>query len=351
MLIGEILVNSWEIYREMAPYLLFGFLLAGICYAFLPPDFVRKRLGARGMGSVLKGALYGIPLPLCSCSTLPMAVSMKRQGASLGAVGSFLISTPQTGVDSIVVTWSILGPVFAIFRPIAAFLSGIMGGMLLDRFGQLGVGPNITDTSTEGCGCGCTSNGCTPKESAPKGRIALFLTYGLRELPEEIGGPLILGIIIGGVIEAAIPAHLIESALGPGVSGLLLAMIIGVPMYVCATSSVPIALAFLLKGASPGAAFVFLMTGPVTNTAQMSAIYSVFGRRNLILYMGIVCVSAIFFGTLLDQMVGPLDISKYLGTKEFMPYWVEIGSAALLSLLIFSALYEKMGPRLVTKRG
>ena len=346
MLIKAIFLNSLEIYLEMAPYLIFGFLLAGLAYAYLPPDFVRDKLGEKSVASVLKGALYGIPLPLCSCSTLPMAVSMSRQGASVGAVGSFLISTPQTGVDSIVVTWSILGPLFAIFRAVAAFISGVVGGIVLDFFHKEPDEDGIDIRHNEKC-CTCSCDGgCSDHESNEHAsRFQLFMVYGLRELPEEIGGPLIVGILIGGLIEAAIPQGLIETALGTGVKGLFLAMVIGIPMYVCATSSVPIALAFLLKGASPGAAFVFLMTGPVTNTAQLSAIYSVFGRRNLIVYLAIVCISSFFFGTLLDQIMGPWDLTTDLGKDEVIPYWVNLVSGVILSVLILFAFYEKMRHR------
>ena len=151
-----------------------------------------------------------------------------------------------------------------------------------------------------------------------------------------------MGIFIGGLIEAAIPQELIETALGTGVKGLFLAMVIGIPMYVCATSSVPIALAFLLKGASPGAAFVFLMTGPVTNTAQLSAIYSVFGRRNLVTYLAIVCICSFLFGALLDQIMGPWDLAAGRGKDEVLPYWVNLVSGVILSVLIIFSFYEKM---------
>ena len=335
----------------MAPYLVFGFLLAGLVYAYLPPDFVRDKLGERGTGAVLRGALYGVPLPLCSCSTLPVAVSMRRRGASIGAVGSFLISTPQTGVDSIVVTWTMLGPLFAMFRAAAAFISGVTGGLILNFFHGEVKDPKTHADDPQDC-CSCSAEeGCESKNRHDISRFKLFMTYGLRELPEEIGGALILGILIGGIIEAAVPQDLVETALSPGIKGLFLAMLVGIPMYVCATSSVPIALAFLLKGASPGAAFVFLMTGPVTNTAQISAIYSVFGKRNLLIYLSIVFMSSFLFGALIDQIMGPMDFSKDARREEVLPSWVNLFSGLVLSIAIILGVYKRLGYGLKKYRG
>ncbi|OCC14420.1 Transporter [Dissulfuribacter thermophilus] len=350
MLVGEILKHSWNIYSEMAPYLMLGFVLAGLSYAFLSPEFVKRRLGGNGFSPVLKGALYGIPLPLCSCSVLPIAVSLKRQGAGIGAVGSFLISTPQTGLDSIVVTWSFLGAIFAIFRAIAAFVSGLIGGTILDIFARWS---NVSGykkreiprgESDVKCELGCVhfeSQGCSCTQNEPN-RLKLMIDYAFKELPREICGPLLLGIFIGGLIEALVPNDLVEMVLRPGVTGLFLALILGIPMYVCATSSIPIALAFLLKGATPGAAFVFLMTGPVTNTAQISAIYNIFGKRNLLIYLVTVCTTALVFGALLDFVVEELNLARDYKINELVPFWIEIFSSIMLSLLILRTYYEKM---------
>lgn len=350
MLVGQILRHSWNIYSEMAPYLILGFVLAGLSYAFLSPEFVKRRLGGNGFFPVLKGALYGIPLPLCSCSVLPIAVSLKRQGAGIGAVGSFLISTPQTGIDSIVVTWSFLGPIFAIFRAIAAFVSGLIGGTVLNVLARWG---NVSDYKKTKilygengvkCECECVHfepQGCSCTQNKPN-RLKLMIDYAFNELPREICGPLILGILIGGFIEALVPKDFVEMVLRPGATGLFLALILGIPMYVCATSSIPIALALMLKGATPGAAFVFLMTGPVTNTAQLSNIYNIFGKRNFFIYLVTVCTTALFFGGLLDFVVGELNLGRDYKINELVPFWIEIFSSIILSLLILRTYYEKM---------
>ncbi|MDE5959958.1 MAG: permease, partial [Muribaculaceae bacterium] len=124
-MITEFLATFWAMLCEMAPYLLLGFLFAGMLHAFLPASFYNRHLGRPGFWSVAKAAMFGVPLPLCSCGVIPTAMSMRRQGASRAATVSFLISTPQTGVDSILATGSLLGWPLALIRPIAAFATAL----------------------------------------------------------------------------------------------------------------------------------------------------------------------------------------------------------------------------------
>ena len=259
----EVARASWLVLGQMSPYLLFGFLVAGILSVCVSPAWVERHLGRPGLGSVLKASLFGVPLPLCSCGVIPVSASIYRHGASRAATTAFLLSTPQTGVDSIAVTYALLGPVFAIYRPIAALLTGLLGGGLVQLAdGSLGSKagdePNVT---------ACRAECCEPTVS--QNRLLRVLHYGFVALPRDIGGPLIVGILIAGVITALVPEGWLKEHIEVPILSILLMMAIGVPVYVCATASVPIAVGFIYAGASPGAALAFLIAGPATNAATI----------------------------------------------------------------------------------
>jgi uncharacterized membrane protein YraQ (UPF0718 family)/copper chaperone CopZ len=253
---------------------------------------------------------------------IPVGASLRRHGASAGATTSFLISTPQTGVDSIMVTLSLLGPIFAIFRPIVSFVSGVIGGTLVNAFG-----PRQDPSQPNGPVCigeCCTG---TPGQS----RFARVIRYGFITLPRDINKALIVGVLIAGLIAAIIPDDYFATILGGGIIAMLVMMLVGIPIYVCATASVPIAAALIIKGVSPGAALVFLMTGPATNAATISTIWKTMGRRTAWLYLGTVAGASILAGLLLDML-----ISGTTGTAIHGPHWMipgEVKTAAAVVLL------------------
>jgi len=289
---AEFLQAIWETLRAMSPFLLFGFLVAGLLSVLVRPETVERHLGGRGFWQVFKAAIFGVPLPLCSCGVIPVAASLRRHGAGAGATTSFLISTPQTGVDSIMVTLSLLGPVFAIFRPLVAFFSGLIGGILVNVFGyEKGASPEEHPT--------CTAECCSGVENH-RGGLFRALRYGFVTLPRDIGKALLVGILIAGVISAAIPDDYLAEVLGGGILSMLIMMAFGIPVYVCATASVPIAAALIMKGASPGAALVFLMTGPATNAATITTVWKIMGRRIAGIYLASVAVSALAAGLIFD---------------------------------------------------
>ena len=298
----DILIDTatgfWEVMAEMAPYLLLGFLVAGILSVAVPPRFVERHLGGRGLVSILKAALLGIPLPLCSCGVIPVAASLRRHGASKGATASFLLSTPQTGIDSLMVTYSLLGPVFAIFRPIAALVTGLFGGQLIESLGNSDEEQDLAISASH--------NGS--EQLAHGGPVVGALKYGFVTLPQDIGKALVVGLLIAGLISAVVPDDFFFGLLGAGIASMLVMMLIGVPVYVCATASVPIAAALIAKGISPGAALVFLVTGPATNAAAITTIWRVLGKRSTFLYLGTVAVSALASGLILDQII---DVSNH----------------------------------------
>lgn len=315
-------LSLWDTLREMAPFLLFGFFVAGVLSVFIQPETVEHHLGGSGFKQVLKAALFGVPLPLCSCGVIPVGASLRRHGASAGATTSFLISTPQTGVDSIMVTLSLLGPVFAIFRPIVSFVSGVFGGALVNAFGP-------EQNPSQPNGPICVGECCTGTPG--QNRFLRAIRYGFITLPRDINRALIVGVMVAGLIAAIVPDDYFSTILGGGILSMLVMMLVGIPIYVCATASVPIAAALIMKGVSPGAALVFLMTGPATNAATISTVWKTMGRRTAGLYLGTVAGASILAGLLLDVV-----ISGAPGAAIHAPHWMmpgEIKTAAAVVLL------------------
>ncbi len=296
-----IIVDFWGTVAEMSPYLLFGFFMAGLLSVLVSQKLVERHLGGRGIWPLLKASLFGIPLPLCSCSVIPVSMSLRKHGASKGATVSFLLSTPQTGVDSIFVTWSLLGPVFTVFRPVVALVTGLIGGILVDVFDR----GAKNEESQPGC-----SDECCTGEKKIAGRIVSGLKHGFVTLPRDIGKAMLVGLVIAAVITAVVPDDFFaDKLLGTGIFAMVVMMLVGIPVYVCATASVPIAAALIAKGLTPGAALVFLITGPATNAAGLTTIWKVLGWRTAIAYLFAVVVCALGAGLLLDGIFPQLSIS------------------------------------------
>jgi uncharacterized membrane protein YraQ (UPF0718 family)/copper chaperone CopZ len=259
-----------------------------------------------------------------------VAASLRRHGASRGATTSFLLSTPQTGADSILVTLSLLGPVYAIFRPLAALVTGIVGGLAVSLFDPNGAGQgDAPETCTDDC---CSGNG-------PANPIARAARYGFVTLPRDIGKSLLIGLVLAGVIAAVVPSDLARDY-GVGLLGMLAMMAVGIPLYVCATASVPIAAALMLKGVSPGAALVFLMTGPATNAATIATVWHVLGRRTAIIYLATVVVSAFAFGTLLDYIYTTVEVAGAAHMHEMMPLALRVVCAVALLAVLANAFRQ-----------
>lgn len=294
-ILEEVAFESWLVLGQMAPYLLFGFLVAGILSVCFSPQWIERHLGRPGFGPVVKASLLGIPLPLCSCGVIPVAASIRRHGASRAATTSFLLSTPQTGVDSIAITYALLGPIFAVFRPIAALITGLVGGGLVQLFGE----QDGAEQSANGKNHACTEPCCADKES--RNIVWRSLYYGFVTLPRDIGAALLIGVLVAGAITAIVPANNeLKPYLGGGIGSILIMMAIGVPIYVCAAASIPIAAGLIHLGASPGAALAFLISGPATNAATITTTWKLMGRRTSILYLLTIAISAIGCALLLD---------------------------------------------------
>jgi len=316
----------WTILTEMSPYLLLGFLVAGVLSVLISPEVIERHLGGRGIIPVIKSSLFGVPLPLCSCGVIPVAASLRRHGASPGATTAFLLSTPQTGVDSIFVTYSLLGGVFAVFRPLAALISGLLGGWIVDLFvrsgpTQNGGAANVCPTCGEG--------------DQKRGKIYHFYHYGFVDLPRDISKALLVGLLIAGIISAAVPNDYFSGSLGTGFGAKLLMMLVGIPIYVCATGSVPIAAALVSRGISPGAALVFLMTGPATNAATIATVWKTMGKLAAALYLGTIAVCSLAFGVLLDY-INP--ISAQAGVEHVHPTMLPVVFNAACTVVLLLIL-------------
>ncbi len=332
----DIVSAFWDVLGEMAPYLLFGFLVAGILSVILPAESVERHLGGRGPLSIIKATLFGIPLPLCSCGVIPVAASLARHGASRGATTAFLLSTPQTGIDSVLVTLSLLGPIFAVFRPVAAFVVGVFGGALVSISDAEGDPAAVSGS--------CCHESCCAGRSK-RGPVMRALAYGFRTLPRDIATPLILGLIVAGALSSFVPENFFADKLGTGILAMLAMMVLGLPVYVCATASVPIAAALITTGVTPGAALVFLMTGPATNAAAVATVWKIMGRRSAIVYLVTVAVTALAAGVVLDAVFASAGATAQLPASWMLPPWLKSATAVALLAVLAVALAPAGGHR------
>jgi len=324
----------WALTIEMSPYLLFGFIVSGLLSVLLTVELVTKYLGKDNFQSIFKASLFGIPLPLCSCGVIPVFSYLRKHGASKAATTSFLISTPQTGVDSILVTYGLLGPIFAIFRPIVALFSGIIGGILVSVFDKERDLKNIESECDEDC--------CDEKES----RIYRIFNYGFVKLPQDIATPLVIGIVSAALIYFFIPEDYFMS-IGTGFLGMLIMLLIGLPSYICATASVPIALALHIKGFSMGALIVFLMSGPATNIATISVAVKQIGKRSTIIYLSSIILCSIIAGLCFDLLFPGLQVEEALSSHMHMgsDLFNQISGILLVGILINSYLQSYLSSK------
>lgn len=291
----EILNSLLFMLNEMSPYILLGFFIAGLMHAFVPQRMFARHLSGHDLGSVVKAAMVGVPLPLCSCGVLPTAVAMRRSGASRAASTSFLIATPQTGVDSIAATWSLLGPAFAVVRPVAALVTAIVGGVAVGK-------AEAPATAETRAGATCA----TVADERPQGfvaRLVASLRYGFVDLVGSIGGWLVAGLLIAALITVYVPADFFATLGANPLPAMIAVVVIAVPMYVCATGSIPIAMSLMLKGLSPGTALVLLMAGPAANFASFTLIAREMGRKAAVIYLCAIVVGAIAFGLVIDYLL------------------------------------------------
>ena len=327
--------------NEMSPYLLLGFFFAGVMHAFIPGMVYNRYLGGKGFKSVFYGALFGVPLPLCSCGVLPTAMSLRKQGASKGATASFLISTPETGVDSIIATYSVLGLPFAVIRPVAAFCNAIMGGWLINKFGDK---DEVVPVDASAKTCCCHHKQEETHHEGFLGKMRQALRFGFVEMIEDIGKWLVIGLVIAGLITVFVPDEFFALFRGNTQLSMLLVLCIAIPMYICATGSIPIAVALMMKGLTPGAALVLLMAGPACNMASILVINKTLGRKSLVLYLVSIITMAILWGHVVDYLLPAEWFQMALSVGrcciEESTSWLNWSSTIVLGLLLLNALWH-----------
>lgn len=326
----ELFNNFILLFTESAPYLLLGLLLAGIIRMLVPDKWITQYLGERS--SVVTAAIIGTPLPLCSCSVIPTAIGVRRAGASKASTASFMVATPETGVDSIGVTFALMGPVMAIFRPISAIISAIVAGTLV-RLWDVETPKTIAPAHDATPAHSCCSH--KPKEPSFAEKIKAAVIYGYGKLLSDFMGWLLIGLSFAALIQTFVPASLL-SEYGNGIFAMLLAVIISIPMYICATASTPVAAGLMLSGVSPGAALVFMLAGPATNIATLMVVKNELGLRSLMGYLTGVIVTALMMGSILDWAVNyyQLTIEVSQGQHGDMTSFMYSASALVLAGLI-----------------
>lgn len=291
--------EMWRLCMEMAPYLLLGMFVSGLISVFIDNTFVTKHIGQKNIFSIFKSTLFGIPLPLCSCGVIPVAATLRESGASKGATVSFLVSTPQTGVDSILLTYGMMGPIFAFFRPLAALISGMFSGIVINHFDTDALSPAAPNRS--------------PSNESIQKKVYNGLKYGFISLPSDIVVPLFQGLLVAAAIALFIPPDLIGEYFSSNtLLQYLMMLLVSLPVYVCATASIPIGLALLIKGVTPGAVFVFLMAGPATNASSIAVIKNILGKKTLVRYLSLIGFTALLFGFFLDTFL-TIDLSEIVG--------------------------------------
>ena len=379
--------NFLALFIESAPWLLLGLAVAAVMHELVPVSLLQRHMGSSSVSAISKAAVIGAPLPLCSCGVIPAAVGLRRSGASKPATVSFLVSTPETGVDSVSVSYALLGPLFAIVRPIAAIISALYAGIMVKLFAQedtAAVASSQTKTAaasassccsteaapaTSSC-CSsaqpepaparveesCCSSKATVKKSAEPGKMTAMWRFATGQLLEDIAVWLLVGLALAAAIQTWVPTDFLTQW-GDGLVAMIVMAFIGIPMYICATASTPIAVGFLAAGLSPGAVLVFLLAGPATNVSTMGMILKELGRRSLVLYIFSVTSAAIGLGYLLNWAVAAFnwqglivtagDTALHGGTTEA----IYALCAVILGALILRIGWQKLSARLSRNTG
>ena len=380
-LLADIWQQTWALVLQSAAYLLVGFVIAGLIHAFLPLDRVMRWLGSRRFGAVLRAAAIGAPLPLCSCSVVPVAAALRKRGAGKGATTAFLISTPETGVDSIAVTYALMDPVMTVARPLAAVSTALAAGVAQNLWGD-SKGELAAESSSEHsphddgspaapscCGgtvveiknsCGCASeaggNGGTGAAEPPVGSQRTFvgrlrdaLRFGMIEMFEDLGIYMLAGFLAAGVIAVALANFELRVALGSAWAPLIM-LVAGIPMYVCASAATPMIAVLISEGLSPGAGLVFLLAGPATNAASVVLLHRILGRRGVLVYLVSIAACSLLAGYATNGVYAlGAFVPRALTRADICctaPSWVDLVSAIGLTALIALGLWRKYGAKL-----
>lgn len=348
-IILDILRSAGNVFHEAALYILLGFAVAGLLRMYIQPESVAHYFRHGRVRSVVYAALLGIPIPLCSCGVVPAVAGLKKQGANNGACLAFLISAPETGADSIALTYSLMDPIMTVMRPIAALITASFAG-LLENFTGRSYGESSAIEPDRTClvdGC-CDGIDCDPEthrsHHTTVEKLRAAMRFAFSELMDDLAVYFILGILLAGVITVVIPESAMSGQYGSGVWAYLGMLAVSLPLYVCATLSTPVAAALVIKGLSPGAALVLLLAGPATNMATMTMVGGILGRRTLAVYLGSIIVCTLGLAWATDAIYHGLGVSASAvagsAAGEIIPAWVQWAATAILAGLVARSLWR-----------
>ena len=328
----DLLIAFAHVFAMMAPWLVFGFLMAGIIAVWIPRNWVNRMMGgSSGIGGILRAVAIGVPLPICSCGVLPIAAGLRKHGAGKGPTAALLVSTPQTGIDSILATYALMGPVFAVARPVAAALTGIVGGVVVSAVG----GEDAEAVAAEDA------------PAASRG-IKAILWQAYRRLLGSVAKPLAIGLAISALVTVLVPDNFFAEVLhGNDWIAMPVMALVGFPMYVCSTASIPIAASLIAKGVSPGAAFVFLMVGPAMNAMSLTTVSALVGRKAAVAYLVTILVGAILCGVVINLIPNAASASLLAASTGHALSPVHWASAVFLAAMMVYNLVRpvRMGCR------
>ena len=337
--------NLFEVVNDSSFYLLLGFLIAGLIHEFISSKRLAYHLGGSSLKSILKASLIGTPLPLCSCGVIPTAIGLRKDGASQEATVSFLISTPETGVDSISISYALLDPLMTIVRPIAAIITSISAGIIEKIFGRKN---DLRTNPVKEDSCKCEENESRVNISGKNfwQRLKDSFNYGFLDFFGDIVIYIIIGYILAALISTLVPEEFIlENLAGKGIFPMLGMLVLGIPLYICSTSATPIAAALLLKGVSPGAALVLLLSGPATNITTILAVGKFLGKRSLLLYILSIMLVSLSLGLALNWLYDFLRLAPQarIGEgAELIPYGIKLISTFFFIILVLFLAWKKI---------
>jgi uncharacterized protein len=345
-----VLLEILAVALSAAPWLLLGLFAAGLIKAFVPERVLKRMVGGRGLAGISRAAVVGAPLPLCSCGAIPTALALHRGGAGRGPTTAFLIGTPGIGVDSVTITYALLGPFMAVVRALGAVVSAITTGLLVAATGGQS---SPTHAPAPTCSGGCANGSCAVDMSIPlsasaepiRGRLRSGMHYAFGELLDDISAWILVGLAFAGVLITFVPPQAMASY-GSGLLPMLLMAVVGIPLYICATAATPIAAGMLAVGVSPGTVLVFLLTSPVTSMATLGILRREMGNAALGCYLSGIVTTAVLLGLLADQVVvrAGIDVIGQIGSvQEIMPEWLEWTALAAFLLLAVRPLRQSVG--------
>ena len=331
---AEVMSRTWMVLGEMSPWVLGGFAVAGVVSLWLNARVVREHFGRGRVGAILKAVALGIPLPVCSCGVIPLGASLRKHGAGKGPTAAFLMSTPQTGVDSIAVTFGMMGGLFALLRPLAALVSGVVCGFVVD---WMDGDESSADTLQE-----------SEMESEARPWWAKILNNGFLVLPRSVGGSLVVGALVSATVMTLVPDHYIAEKISSPFLQMVLTLLVGIPVYICSTAAVPFALGLLAAGLSPGAAMAFLIGGPGVSASTLLAVWRLMGLRTMLVYALVLAVCALGFGWGVDSLLPPgwkpagfQTLDAHLHGDVGIPWTIHLQASILLAVVAWA----KWGPR------